>query len=241
MELNKMKKRWSWPLACVLLLGFGLLMAGCESDPVAPQDGAPELTEQEAAQRASLVAVSVAKIGPEILKARSLKKSADELGVYPYTFPEGGDVSGTVIMEYFTGGAEGTHSTWNDADYGLLFTEVGEVVDVAVPLPMAPEVTVAFAIDFNLSGPINRLADNAVVSGTGRFIVGSWIEDYTLTSVVVTGINDYPSGGTIEYVSGSHALLVTYDGSDTAMVSVNGVDLYSIDLDTAQITGLINE
>ena len=241
MEMNRMKKAWGWPAAMLLLLGCGLLLAGCDSDPVAPQEGPPALTEQEAAQRAGLVAVSMARIGPEILEARTLKDAADELGVYPYTFPVGGDVTGTVIMEYFTGGAEGSHSHWNDADYGMIYTETGSALDVEIPLPVAPEVVVAFSVDFYFAGPINRLVDTATVSGSGNFVAGAWTEHFTMTNVQVTGFNDYPSGGTIEYVSGAHTLLVTYDGSDAAIVSVDDVDLYAIDLDTAQITSLYNE
>jgi hypothetical protein len=180
----------------------------------------------------------MARIGPEILEARTLKDAADELGIYPYTFPVGGDVTGTVIMEYLVGGAEGTHSHWNDADYGMIYTETGTDLDVAIPLPDAPEVSVAFSVDFYFAGPIDRPADTATVSGSGNFVVGAWTEHFTMTDVVVTGFNDYPSGGTIEYVSGAHTLLVTYDGSDRAIVSVNDVDLYAIDLDTAQIISL---
>lgn len=232
MEMNKMTKRWSWPLACVLLLGFGLLMAGCESDPVAPQEEPPALTEKEAAQQAALVAVGVAEIGPEILKAPALK----DLGIYPYDFPADGIVLGSVIMEFFTGGAGGTHSHWNDADYGLLYTPDKEVLEVEFMLPIGEGVTVGFALDFSLFGPIDREEDEAVVSGTGNYITGAGTAPFTLTSVVVSGIYAYPTDGTLLFETGGWEVLVTYDGTDTALVAVNGVDMFTVNLDTGWLT-----
>lgn len=232
MEMNIMTKRGSWLLAGVLVLGFGLLMAGCESDSVAPQEEVPAPTEQEAAQQAALVAVGVAEIGPEILKAHGLK----DLGIYPYAFPGSEIVEGTVIMEYFTGGATGIHSHWNEADYGLLYTPDDEVLDVAFILPIGEGVTVDFGLELSLYGPIDRVEDNAVVSGTVTYITGAGAAPTTLTGVVVSGIYAYPTDGTLLFETGGWEVLVTYDGTDTALVAVNGVDMFTVDLDTGWLT-----
>ena len=109
MEWNKFERGAGLMGVLILLLGFCLVIGGCESDSVVPQEQLPALTEQGAAQQASLVAVGISKAGPELLNF-SGKSGDKELGVYPYTFPEGGDISGTIMLEYFTGGAGGTHS-----------------------------------------------------------------------------------------------------------------------------------
>lgn len=226
-------KMWRRPAALVLILAMGLLVAGCESDPVAPQEEIPAQTQTEAAQQAALVAAGVAKIGPVILEDQTLK----ELGVYPYTFPEAGNVSGMVVMEYFTGGPEGAHSHWNDADYGMMYTPDEELVDVSVTLPFGEEgITVGFSLDFDLYGPINRAEDFATVSGTGNYITGAGVSPFTMTEVVVSGINDFPTGGTLLFETGIFAVEVTYNGTDTGMMAVNGVDLFTVDLDTGLIT-----
>ncbi len=49
MKLDKMMKGRVGAGALVLLLGSGLLLTGCESDSVAPDEELPALTEQEAA------------------------------------------------------------------------------------------------------------------------------------------------------------------------------------------------
>ena len=218
-----------------MLLGFCLVIGGCESDSVAPQEQLPALTEQGAAQQASLVAVGISKAGPELLNF-SGKSGDKELGVYPYTFPEGGDISGTIMLEYFTGGAGGTHSSWDDADYGLLYTTEGDEVSVALDLDgLEPQ----FGLTFNLYGPIDQVADTAEVSGTGTFTTGDSSNDFTIPDddpVLLEAISTYPSGGMFLYSADGFELMVVYDGSDTAIIQIAEVVAYTIDLDTGIVT-----
>ncbi len=218
----------------ILLLACGLLINGCESDSVAPHDELPELTEKEAAQQAALVAVGISKVGPELLKFDGLKSGGKELGVYPYTFPAEGDVTGSIVLEYFTGGAGGTHSLWDDADYGLLYTPEGEALAVAVDL--GGGLMPIFSLTFDLHGDINQTADTATVSGAGTFTSGDSINDFTLTNLLLEEVSSYPSGGSMDYLVGSIVLVVTYDGSSTAGVEIGGVLAYEIDLNTGIVT-----
>ena len=222
----------------VLFWASGLLVGGCESDAVAPQDELPAVTEAEAAQQAALVAVGIAKVGPELLRFQASKPRDKELGVYSYTFPEGGDISGTVILEYFSGGAGGFHSLKDDADYGWLYTPEGEMVTVALDIPS--KVEPIFELTFDVQGDIDQVADTATVSGFGTLATGELSSGFTFTNLILTELSSYPDGGTFECVSGPITLVVEYDGDSTASVSVKGFIKYEIDLDTGFVT-LIEE
>ncbi len=218
----------------ILVLVCGLLINGCESDSVAPHDELPQLTEKEAAQQAALVAVGIAKVGPELLKFDGPKSGGKDLGIYPYTFPEGGDVTGSIVLEYFTGGAGGTHSLWDAADYGLLYTPEAEVLTIAMDL--GGGLVPIFELSFDLHGDINQTADTATVSGIGTFTTGDDSSDFTLTDVVLTDVSSYPTSGTMGFLVDDIDLVVTYDGSQYATVTVLGGDTYEIDLDTGIVT-----
>jgi hypothetical protein len=237
MEWNKSKRGVGLMGVLILLLGFCLVIGGCESDSVVPQEQLPALTERGAAQQASLVAVGISKAGPELLNF-SGKSGDKELGVYPYTFPEGADIAGTIMLEYFNGGAEGEHCLWSDADYGLLYTTEGNEVSVALDLEgLEPE----FALTFNLYGPIDQVLDTAEVSGTGKFASGDSSHDFTIPDddpVLLEAISTYPSGGSFAYSADGFDLVVVYDGDDTAFVFVSEAPEpgYVIDLDTGIVT-----
>jgi len=218
----------------ILVLACGVLVGGCESDSVAPHDELPELTEREATQQAALVAVGLAQVGPELLTFNGFKALENELGVYIRTFPEGGDITGSVILEYFTGGPGGTHSLWGDADYGLLYTPEGEMVMIEIEVPEVG--TAVFGLDFELHGDIDQGADTATISGSGNLSTGDWNPSFTITDVVLTELSSYPEGGSLEFVTGALNLMVEYGGDETATVSINDLITYEIDLDTGIVT-----
>ena len=234
MKHKQLIARGSGIAALLLLLAGGLMLGGCESDVVAPDDDLPELTEMEAAQQAALVAVGVAQVGPQLLKFAGLKAGPAVLGVYPYDFPVGGDITGSIVLEYFIGGAGGTHSTWDEADYGLLYTPEGEAVSVTVELVEGAEVI--YSVTFNLGGPINRAADTATVSGPGTLIMGDFVQGFTLTNVLLNDVSSYPDGGTMDFLAGSVEITVTYDGSRYATATVLGGSVFEIDLDTGIVS-----
>lgn len=215
----------------VLLLACGILAGGCESDSVTPDDELPQVTEEEAAQQAALVAVGIAKVGPKLLSFNGLKALEKDLGVYLYEFPVGGDISGSIVLEYFS---DGIHSHWDDADYGLLYTPEGEMV--IVELEIEGLSTVVFELAFALQGDIDQDTDTATVSGIGTMDTGDLHSDFDFTDLILTEISAYPDGGTMDFVAGAISLEVEYDGEDMASVSVNGVITYHINLDTGVVT-----
>ena len=217
-----------------LLLACGLLVGGCESDSVAPQDELPELTELEVTKQAALVAWGIAKVGPELLKYDGPKFRDKDLGVYPYTFPESENITGSIVLEYFTGGAGGTHCLWDVADYGLLYTPEGEVLTIA--LDLGEGLVPVFELTFDLHGDINQTADTATVSGSGTFVTGDEISDFTLTNVVLTDVSDYPTGGEMGFIADGIALVVNYDGVKMVEVTIDETVAYMIDLDSGNVT-----
>ncbi len=237
MKFNEMMKGRYWVGVLVLLMAGGLLMAGCESDSVSPDDPVPELTELQAAQLAGRVAFGISEVGPRILTFRGSKPRDKDLGVYPYEFPAGGDITGTIVLEYFEGGAEGNHSSWEEADYGLLYTPGSTVLTAAKDIG-GTEV-VLFEVSFNLFGDINQSADRADILGSGNLTVGSFSSDFTIPEddpVVLLGVSSFPESGMFLLTVSGIELLVIYDGDSTAGVLVGGVPAYVIDLETGDVT-----
>lgn len=234
MNWNQLMKGGSRAGALILLMGMGLLIAGCESDAVAPNDTLPALTEGEVAQQAGLVAAGLAQVGPQILTYNGGKAGPAVLGVYPYDFTNEDNITGEIVLEYFDGGPGGVHSTWDDADYGLLYTPEGKNVTVA--LDLGGGVEPIFSVTFDLYGPIDQTADTATVSGSGTFTSQAFVRDFTLADVVLTEVSSYPSGGTLAYTSGSIDLTVTYDGTRFVTAEINGGGAFVVDLDTGLVS-----
>jgi hypothetical protein len=239
MDFKKTKKGRGLAGVLILLLGFCLLQGGCESDSVAPNDDLPQLTEREAAQRVALVATGISKVGPQVLSFNG-KKSRDKddvVGVYPYDFPEGGDITGSIVLEYFFGGAGGTHVHWDDADYGLLYTPKG--VTVSVALDLGGGVGPIFGLTFDLHGDIDRAEDTAEVAGSGTFSTGGSSNGFTIPDtdpIVLTGVSSYPTGGEILFSADGFNLSVEYEGDHIVDVTIGDVVSYTIDLNTGIVT-----
>ena len=224
-----------------LLLACGLLVGGCESDSVAPQDELPELTEAEVTQQAALVAVGIARVGPQLLLYDGTKSGdKDEEGVYTQDFEDFDNITGIVILEYFNGGPGGVHCVWDEADYGLLYTwddpETSEEDGVTIVLDLGGGLVPVFELTFDLHGDINQTADTATVSGSGTFVTGDEISDFTLTNVVLTDVSDYPTGGEMGFIADGIALVVNYNGVQMAEVTIDETVAYMIDLDLGTVT-----
>ncbi len=102
----------------VLLVGV-LYVGGCSNDPVGPHDAAPTLSESEVAGQAGFVAMAAAIVAPQTIEFAG-KADKDN---YEHSFF--GDVSGTVYLDFFSGGAGGTSVPWAQADYVDLATADG--------------------------------------------------------------------------------------------------------------------
>ena len=174
-------------------------------------------------------------VGTLLERGQAPKPRDKDLGVYTYDFPEGGDISGTVMLEYF---ANGLPSLKDDADFGKLYTPEGDLVVIELEMPGGAKPV--FELTFALEGDIDQEADTATVSGDGTLTSGEFGGEFSFYNLVLTELSSYPDGGTFEYVSGAITLVVEYDGDSTASVSVDGVIKYEIDLDTGLVT-LIEE
>ena len=126
---NKSGMRWA--VVAMLLVGGALLLNGCDSDPVTPDDDLPALSEQDVAQQAGAVATILAKLSPQILTFQP-SKAAKELGVYPYDFSGNPQVTGSVTLEFFSDSVGGTHVDYQSANYGMLYTDPGEMLHVEI-------------------------------------------------------------------------------------------------------------
>lgn len=221
-------------LSCVLLLALAvsamLLLSGCESDSVVPHENLPAVTQDDAAQQAALVAMAVSQVGPEIVRFDGVVAGAKALGVYTHEFPPGADVQGIITLEYFDGGPGGVHSSWEDTDYALLYT----VGDEGVTVALGPGG--GLGLTFNLTAAVDRPADTATVSGSGTFVSGENTALFSFSEVVVTAVSSYPSGGSMGFTAGSYDLVVSFDGDKTAVILVDDVATYIIDLEDGSVT-----
>jgi len=232
-----------WAVAAILIMGGALLLNGCESDSVAPDDGIPQLTERDVAGQAGAVAAAMAKVSPEILRF-SPTKAAKELGIYPYDFPGNPNVTGEITLEFFTGGAGGTHVVYDEADYGLLYTDPGEMLHVEIeyiPGEWVDEVWVEpayimFDLGLDIQGNLDRDAGSAVVSGTGTFVSGPHPGSFQLTGLGVSENGAYPTAGTLMFTAAGWTISVVFDGDETADVLVDGVPTYVVNMDTGWVT-----
>jgi hypothetical protein len=219
-------------VAVTLILAGALLLVGCESDSVAPQDEIPTLTEGDVAQQAGVVATALAKVSPEIVAFRPAK-AAKDLGIYPYDFPNQPQVTGMVTLEFFTGGPTGTHVAYDAADFGLLYTDPGEMLRVEIEV--TEDVTLGFDLGLSVEGYLDRDAGSAVVSGAGTFVSGLHPGSFQFTGLAVSENGLYPTAGSLTFLSAGWTMTVVFDGDVTAEVLLDGTPLYVVNLETGLV------
>lgn len=215
-----------------LLLAGGLVLGGCNNDAVAPHDEAPALTAGDVAGQAGFVAMATGIVGPQTVEftAKSDKNS------YSHVFA-GGNVAGTIFLDFFTGGAGGTSATPDVADYVNLYTADGAPLILTVGLE-GLEGTIA--LGFDIAADLDRDAnpDTATITGGGTFASGPYTADFTFGGVVVASGASYPSAGTLSLTGSGFTMTVTFNGTNMAnMVDGDGA-LYRINLDTGEVTAL---
>lgn len=214
----------------LLLLVGAFLMAGCASDPVAPHDDTPELTEEDVAYQAMYLGAMFNEVGVRMVSNPA--EGATNKEVYRYTFGAGSDVSGSIDMDYRLGGAEGTPATYNDADYAHLFT----VTDAPLVLSLGLGGTATFTFDL-MANLVQATHTATILDGSvGTFASGAYSADFSFNNVVVTQGLDYPASGSMTFTTTAFEFVLTYDGDNTAELSVGGVLAYSINLDTGTLT-----
>lgn len=205
------------------LVGLLMIIAGCGSDILAPNDPLPTLSEQASATQASLVAYSVATVGP-LAVTYSAKSEI-------YNFPGGSDIEGSVLLDFRTGGAEGTASTPGNADYVEITTMGDDGLTVTAPLGGQLHVTADIMAD------ITRGANDSatVLSGSNGFLeAGDYHTDFTIGAVTVYETGK-PTGGPVVCDNGYHTVEIDFDGTALADLSLDGLVRWRFNLDTLEL------
>lgn len=225
--------RWAAPrmlLIGALLMGGlmgGLLLTGCESDSVAPQDDAPALSSADVAAQAGYVAMAVAVVGPETVDF-AFAGTADK-EIYTRTFT--GDISGAVFLDFSTGGEP---SVWQGADHVDLYT--GEDTPLVIMVGLAgAQGTVLLGFDVSADLDRNADPDTAVIEGSGTFASGPYAATFGFDGVAVAAGGSYPASGTMSFSGSGHTGTITFNGTNLASLAMDGGANWVIDLDTGEV------
>lgn len=214
--------------ALVLMLG-GLLVTGCDSDSVAPQDQTPEMTEESAANQAALVALAMAEVSPQLVNFTPSKT------VYTYDFAGYDFVTGSVQIDYRLGGAEGASSTPGEADWAHLWTVGENGLVLSSPELEGLESATYFTAD--ITADIDQMAETAtILAGSGGHIISGVIDSTYEVAGLVVGGTGYPSGGTLTFIGGGHTIVVAFDGTVNAQISLDGATQWVVNLDTGVVS-----
>jgi len=215
----------------VLALTLAVLAAGCNSNAVAPHDQTPGLSASGAASQAGLVSVAASRVGTQVLGFGG-KAAVGNKVAYSYTFPAGGIVSGTLHLDFFTGGAGGTSANWDVADYAHLYTAPDSVLTMVIGYGGVNTV----AID--VAAVIDRVNGTATLSGSGTFVSGPFSESFAFTDLVFSLAGNYPDRGSLSLDSEGHVVTVSFNGTSIATMTDENGGAYSVDLDTGEDTPL---
>jgi hypothetical protein len=212
-------------LILILVLGL-VLVAGCESDSVSPNDEVPALTEENAAYQAAMVAMALGELGPQMVNFSPAKN------VYTYDFEGYEYVDGEVEMDFRLVGPEGAPATPSQADWVGLQT-LGEN---GLTLTYEGFEGSAMFLTANLQATLDHDADTATViapSG-GTLVAGEYPGTYDIDGVVV-GSSGHPTAGTITFTGGEHTIEVEFNGTAIVPVSVNDVVTWELNLDNGEL------
>lgn len=226
--MSNLKLNLKTCLTLLAVLALGAVVVGCDSDSTAPQDEVPALTQSGAAQQAAVVAMAVASAAPEIVTFDGTSKQ-----MYSYTFTGAQGITGTVNLEYWTGGSGGTSATFETGDYAHLWTP--NAAGITGTTGAGGSITLTFDIEATVVQASSTAT--IVVGSTGTFVSGDYSGTFGFNDVVVTAAA-YPSSGTVVFTSGGHVITITYNGSGTATLSVSGVDTWTVDLDDGTLTAI---
>ncbi len=214
--------------ALALMLGASLWLTGCESDSVAPHDQLPALISEDVAYQAAAVSAAASRVLPQLVDFVGTDKTA-----YTYTFPAvGSQVTGSVYFDFRNCGPDGASADYDVATWGWMYTETDS------PLIFAVGIGGSVELDFNIFANIVQSTHTATLleGSVGTFTGGDYAATFAFDGVVVTAGESYPSGGTMTFISGGHVLVVTYDGDETATVSLNDEVTWIVNLETGDIT-----
>ncbi len=201
-----------------------LAVAGCGSDSLAPNDAIPPLTTADSAQQAGLVAYAVAEMGP-------LAVTYQEKSENVYTFPAGGVISGSVQLDFRTGGANGAPAAPEAADYARLTTLGAQGLSITSPLGGVIHVAADVMVGITRGSPDSA---TALEGSIGTLDAGDYTATFTIGAVTVYDTG-YPTGGPVVFDNGYQALDIDFDGTRFADLSLNGLVRWTFDLDTMDL------
>lgn len=211
-------------LALLLMIPAALLvLGGCESDATAPQDPAPQLSDDDAAAQAGLVAMAIVDVGPEVLTFSEAGKT-----IYSRSFI--GDVSGTVYLDFRLGGPSGPSATWATGTWARLSTAAGEPLNIAIG-----DNGGSAQLGLDITGDLNRGAGTAVLNGGGTFSSGPYAATFTFDDLAVA-TTGYPAGGTVTFTGGGFVMTVAFNGTSTATITSNLHGTWFVNLETGAVT-----
>ena len=218
-----MKMHTKTTLAVLALVAGLALLAGCESDSVAPNDDLPELTREDAAIQSGAVAVTLFTASLMAIEDPGVPTKAPQR----YVVDDAG-FSGSVWLDFLSEEG-GTDATWNTAGWVRLYT-TDDPVTYTTPLGG----TTVFDLDY--SADITRDPTNAVVNGSGTMTSGDYTLSYEITDLEVEEGADYPLGGDVMVTTQGHTVEMSFSGGVNALLVVDGTERWNVNLDTGDVT-----
>ena len=143
---------------------------------------------------------------------------------YQYTFPAGSDVSGTVQFDFRNGGPTGTPAPYDTANWGRIFTATGASLTVEIGIGGG------IGVSFDITADLSQNPDTATCNGGGTFTSGDYVASFSFNDLEVVENIAYPTDGSMTFVSGGYTMTVTFNGTSTAVISVNGTNTWNINL-----------
>jgi len=200
-----------------ILAALGLL-AGCESDTVAPDEQLSAPDNQDVAGQSGTMASAMTGIFLRIWDPQNAKDN----GEYEFTWTTG-PVVGTVYSEFRT--AEGGDLVDHDeAAWVRVYTADGGPLAVTVF-----DGAIPWLFGFDIGADIDQAGGTATLDGGGTLVVDDHFAGFTFIGVLVESGEDYPAAGVMEFTSAGITATVTYDG-DSLVTVTSGGESWIVDL-----------
>lgn len=215
----------------LLALALVVCVAGCDSDPVAPDDKLPQTTAGGSAATSAAIARIMTEVGPIILDPSKavVDIDLDDPG------NDYEDLSGSFRIDY-RDGPDGNPAEPGAAAWAHAYTDEGSPVVVTLG-----DTGGSASFEFDVTGNISRSPDTLeILAGSnGTMVSGERTTTFTADGVVIDG-TDYPASGTVTVTPGDGGpeSTVTFNGTNMVMAVVEGV-FYEVDLDTGSVTEMM--
>lgn len=221
-----MKNSLKTLVALGLVLMLTGLVGGCESDSVTPQDETPELSQENVAYQSAMVALALAEMGPQLITFNPAKE------VHTYDFTGYEYVEGSVELDFRLGGEGGTSATPSQADWASL-TTLGDGLTITYEGFEGSAMNLTADLQANLDQMANTATIIAPSGGT--LVSPPYTGTYEIDGVVV-GETGNPASGDVTFTGGDYTIIVTFNGTASVPVSVNGTTTWMLNLNNGELT-----